>query len=179
MRKLFVSIMMSLDGFIEGPNKELDDFRDDDELFSYFHSVLDSIDLMIYGRRSYELMLAYWPKDKSSFADKMNNKPKMVFSRTLEKAEWNNTTLVKDDVEGTIKKLKAEPGKDLVLFAGAEMVSTLRKLNLIDEYRIIVYPLVLGSGTPLFKDLKETLQLEHINTRTFAGGQVLLSYKTR
>ncbi len=179
MRKLFVSIMMSLDGFIEGPKQELDDFTDNDELFSYFHDVLDSIDLMIYGRKSYELMLSYWPKDKSPFADKMNNKPKLVFSRTLEKAAWNNTTLVKDDVEGTIKRLKSQPGKDLVLFAGAEMLSSLRKLNLIDEYRIIVYPLVLGSGTPLFKDLKATLQLEHINTRTFAGGQVLLSYKPR
>ncbi|SIO47807.1 dihydrofolate reductase family protein [Chitinophaga niabensis] len=179
MRKLFVSIMMSLDGFIEGPNQELDEFTDDDELFNYFHSVLDSIDLMIYGRKSYELMLSYWPKDKSTFADKMNSKPKMVFSHTLEKAEWNNTTVVKDDIEGTIKTLKAQPGKDLVLFAGAEMLSSLRKLNLIDEYRIIVYPIVLGSGTPLFKDITATLKLKHIGTKTFAGGAVLLSYKTR
>lgn len=176
MRKLFVSMMVSMDGFIEGPNKELEQFTDDEELLSYFEDILDNVDLLIYGRKSYELMIEYWPEAEGPFAEKMNKKPKLVFSNTLEKAQWN-TTLVKGNVKETITQLKGGPGKDIVLFAGADMLSTLRKLDLIDEYRFIIYPVVLGSGTPLFKDMNTALPLQLMSTKAFGGGAVLLSYK--
>ena len=106
----------------------------------------------------------------------MNKKPKLVFSNTLEKAEWN-TTQGNGNVKDTITKLKEEPGKDIVLFERAEMLSTLRNMDMIDEYRFIIYPVVLVSGTPLFKDMTAALPLQLMNTKAFGGGAVLLSYK--
>jgi dihydrofolate reductase len=106
----------------------------------------------------------------------MNNKPKIVFSKTLQSVGWN-TKLISDDISAKLSKLKEEPGKDLVLYAGADILATFRKLDLVDEYRLAVYPIVIGDGTPLFRNLKNPIQLNLLGTRTFKSGVVLLTYK--
>ena len=176
MRKVILSMMVSTDNFIEGTNKELDSFQDDDEVLKYFEDLLDSVDAIMYGRRSYELMLDYWPKATGTIADKMNKKSKIVFSKTLASVSWN-TRVIKDNIAEEITAMKQELGKDLVLYAGAEILSTFRKLNLVDEYRLVVYPVVLGNGTPLFKDVTNTIRLKLLNTRKFNSGVVLLTYQ--
>jgi dihydrofolate reductase len=185
-RRLFVSMLVSLDGYIEGPERELDWFLDGDPQFEqYCDEMLDSVGLALYGRRAYELMLSYWPNAEQNprspadlaFARKMNALPKVVVSRTLEHAAWNNTRIVKDGVAESIGELKRAPGKPIVAWAGAGLVSTLAQHDLIDEYRLIVHPVVLGRGTPLFKgfDSRHTLQL----TRTTQLGRnlVVLCYE--
>jgi len=176
MRKVILSMMVSTDNFIEGTNKELDSFQDDDEVLKYFEDLLDSVDAIMYGRRSYELMLDYWPKATGTIADKMNKKSKIVFSKTLASVSWN-TRVIKDNIAEEITAMKQELGKDLVLYAGAEILSTFRKLNLVDEYRLVVYHVVLGNGTPLFKDVTNTIRLKLLNTRKFNSGVVLLTYQ--
>lgn len=176
MRKVLVSMMVSMDNFIEGPNKELDSFKDDDAVLKYFEDLLDSVETIMYGRRSYQLMLDYWPKATGKIAEKMNNKPKIVFSKTLSSVSWN-TRLIKDNIAEEIAMMKREPGKDLVLYAGADILSAFIKLNLVDEYRLVVYPIVLGKGTPLFKDVMHTMQLKLLGTKEFNSGVVLLTYK--
>jgi len=177
VKKLILHMLVSLDGFIEGPSRELDWHVVDDEMFEYFHSVLDSVDAMLYGRVSCQLMVDYWPNATGEFANKMNRMPKIVFSRTLEKVEWNNTRLIKDNIAEEISKMKQQPGKDLVLFAGADIAETLRQLGLIDEYRLLVNPVILGSGKPLFQNITDRIKLKLLKTQTFNCGNVLLCYK--
>src|SRR5687767_1960909 len=147
-RRLYVSMIVSLDGFIEGPDHELDWFQDGDAQFErYCDEMIDSVGLALYGRRSYELMLSYWPNAEKNprspadhaFARKMNALPKIVLSRTLQQAAWANTRIVSDRVAETITELKRQPGKPIVAWAGAGLVSTLRRLDLVDEYRLIVH----------------------------------------
>jgi dihydrofolate reductase len=176
MRKILVSMMVSADGFIEDSNKELSAFKDDEEVLKYFEDLLDSVDIIMFGRRAYELMLDYWPKATGPIAEKMNKKSKIVFSRTLSQVSWN-TKLIKNNIAEEIMKLRNEPGKDIVLYAGAEILSTFRKLGLVEEYRLAVYPVVLGKGTPLFKDVEHTMSLKLINTKKFKSGVVLLTYQ--
>jgi dihydrofolate reductase len=185
MRKLFLSMLVSLDGFIEGPNRELDWFEEDADFQDYCTHMLRSIDLMLFGRVAYELMLSYWPAaganpqntpQQAEWAHHMNSLPKIVFSRTLQKAEWNNTRIVRDDIANEICTLKQQPGKDIALFAGAQIASTFVDLDLIDEYRLILHPLLLGGGTPLFKGARERKKLKLLNTRTFSSGVVVLYY---
>jgi len=126
---------------------------------------------------SCQLMVDYWPNATGEFANKMNRMPKIVFSRTLEKVEWNNTRLIKDNIAEEISKMKQQPGKDLVLFAGADIAETLRQLGLIDEYRLLVNPVILGSGKPLFQNITDRIKLKLLKTQTFNCGNVLLCYK--
>ncbi len=167
--------MVSIDGFIEGPNKELDYFTDDDRLMDYFDDIIDEVELFIYGRKSYELMIQYWPKAEGRFAEKMNKKRKLIFSRSLKQVTWNSE-LISGDTSGIINELKNKPGKDLVLFAGADILSTFIKLNLVDEFRLITYPVVLGKGTPLFKDVSGPFLLKKLRTENFDNGCVLNVY---
>jgi dihydrofolate reductase len=127
-------------------------------------------------------MASYWPTpaaqaDDPMVAEKMNTMPKIVFSRTLDKVEWNNTRLVKGDAVKEISELKQQPGRDLLIFGSADLASNLTNLGLIDEYRIMVNPVVLGKGNPLFKDIKEKLNLRLLRTKTFSNGNVLLYYE--
>ncbi|WP_316819165.1 dihydrofolate reductase family protein [Pedobacter nyackensis] len=175
MRKLIVSMMVSVDGFIEGPNKELDYFTDDEQLMDYFENIIDDVELFIYGRKSYELMIQYWPTATGRFAEKMNRKKKLVFSRTLKTAVWN-AELIAGDLTKIINELKNKPGKDLVLFAGADILSAFVELNLVDEFRLVTYPVVLGNGTPLFKNVNQPLFLTPIKTINFNNGCTLNCY---
>lgn len=182
MRKIIVSNLISLDGFISGPNGEIDWFSWDKEVEDYGKVQLNSMDTILFGRVTYELMASYWPTataatDDQMIIDAMNNLPKIVFSKTLDKVEWKNSRLVDENIAEEIMKLKAQPGKDIVIFGSGSIVSALSRAGLIDEYRIFVNPVVLGSGKPLFKDIQNRLTLKHISTKTFGNGLVLLCYR--
>lgn len=187
-RRLYVSMIVSLDGFIEGPEHELDWFLNGDAAFErYSDEMVDSVGLALFGRRSYELMLSYWPnaeKNSSSTADrefarKMNALPKIVLSRTLQRAEWNNTTILRDRVGETLAELKRTPGKPIVAWAGAGLVATLAELDLVDEYRLIVHPVLLGRGTPLFQGVTARRQLQLVRTTQLGGKLVVLCYEPK
>jgi dihydrofolate reductase len=137
---------------------------------------------LLFGRITYELMTRYWPtplamKNDPVVADRMNNLPKVVFSRTLEKALWKNTKLVKGDIAAEVRKMKNEPGPGMAILGSGSIVSQLAEEGLIDEFQIVVNPLVLGKGRTLFAGVKEKLNLKLTNTRTFGNGNVLLCYE--
>ena len=184
MRKLIVMMSVSLDGFMEGPDRELDWHMVDDELHRHFNEQLSAMGAFLDGRVTYELMAEFWPaadEDPSStppvveFARIWRDMPKMVFSRTLERADWN-TTVVREVVASDIRELKAQPGGDLVL-GGANLAATFMRLDLIDEYRIYVHPIVIGRGNPFFQPSDAKVSLRLVETRTFGNGVVLLRYQ--
>lgn len=169
--------MVTLDGFMAGPNEDLDWHVWDEEMEKYAHDLLDSVDTLIFGRVTYQLMADYWPSATDSIAPKMNQIPKLVFSRTLEKVEWQNSRLAKNDVSEEISKLKQQPGKDLVIFGSASLASSFINLGLVDEYQMIVNPVILASGKPLFKNIRGKLSLKLFETKPFRCGNVILYYQ--
>jgi len=182
MRKVFVFNLVTLDGYFEGPRREIDWHNVDAEFNEYAIGMLNSVDTLLFGRVTYELMAGYWPtpdamKNDPIVAGKMNSLPKIVFSRTLDKVAWNNSRLVKSNVEEEIQKMKKQPGKDIVILGSGSIVSELAPLGLIDEYRLMVNPVVLGAGKPLFKGIKDRLNLKLIKAKTFKSGNVLLYYE--
>lgn len=181
MRKIIFQMMITVDGFFEGPNKELDWHVVDEEFINYAIDLLNSVDTILFGRVTYQMMAAYWPTpaaiaDDPIVAERMNNLPKIVFSPTLEKVEWQNSRLVTGNIAEIVAKLKQQPGKDMVIFGSSDLAVAFTKLGLIDEYRIIVNPVVLGSGKTLFKGFNDRLKLKLIETKTFSSGTVLLRY---
>jgi dihydrofolate reductase len=178
--------MVTLDGFFEGPNKELDWHIVDEEFNQYANDLLSNVDALLFGRVTYQLMADYWPaaatnpstsKSDLEISDKMNNLPKIVFSKTLKEVKWNNSRLVKDNIAEEISKMKQESGKDMVIFGSGSIVTTLMQLGLIDEYRIIVNPVVLGSGKPLFKGINDKQNLKLLKTKVLGSGIVILYYQ--
>ena len=127
-------------------------------------------------------MKSYWPtpeamKNDPVVAEKMNSLPKVVFSRTLDKADWNNTTLVKGDLATHVRKMKEEPGEDMVIMGSGSIVSQLTQKGLIDEYQVVVVPVVLGDGKTMFDGVKEKVPLELKKTRSFDNGRVFMRYE--
>lgn len=182
MRKLIVYNWLSLDGFIDGPNHEIDWFSFDDEIVKSNKAFFDTIDTMFFGKTTYELMVSFWPTEKSKDDDPeviemMNTTKKVVFSTTLDKVEWNNTSLIKENVEETVKKMKQSEGKDIVILGSGKLVSSFTKLRLIDEFKFIVSPVVLGKGTPEFTGINERVKLNLINSKSFPSGGVMLTYE--
>jgi dihydrofolate reductase len=182
MRKVIVAMQVTLDGYFEGPNREIDWHNVDTEFNEYAIDMLNSVDTLLFGRVTYELMASYWPtpdaiKNDPIVAEKMNTLPKIVFSKTLNKVEWNNTRLVKDVISKEIEKMKQGPGKDMAILGSGSIMSEFAQRGLIDEYRIMVNPSVLGDGKPLFKGIKDRLNLKLTKTRTFGNGNVLLYYQ--
>jgi dihydrofolate reductase len=178
MRRLFVSNLMSLDGFFEGPNKDLSWFVVDDEFLAYAAEMLRSVDTILFGRTTYEMMAAYWPSaPKDEVAEKMNGLPKIVFSSTLAKADWNNTRLVKSDAAGEVANFKQEPGKDMVILGSGMLASDLLQREMIDEYRVILNPVFIGSGTPLFRGINHAIKLKLRQTKLLRSGVVILYYQ--
>jgi len=180
MRKVIVSNLMSLDGFFESPDQKLDWCVVDEEFFEYAKDMLRGADTLLFGRKTYQHMAKYWPTAPADeIENQMNNLPKLVFSRTLQSAEWKNSTLVKSDAAEEISKLKQLPGKDMVILGSASLLaSLLRQRGLIDEYRVILNPVFLGSGKPLFQDVKERLRLKLSRTKLFGSGVVVLYYQS-
>jgi dihydrofolate reductase len=178
MRKVIMWNMVTLDGFFEGPNKgQIDWFLFDDELEKYIIDSQMSADMLLFGRVTYEGMAAYWPSAEGQIADFMNSVPKVVFSRTLERADWNNTRLVKENVPEEVSQLKQQPDGDIFVFGSADFASTLMQHGLVDEYRFGINPVVLGGGTPFFKGSPHRLNLKLLEARTLKSGLVLLHYK--
>ena len=183
MRKIILLMSVSVDGFFEGPDGSLDWQLVDDELHQHFNDELGAMGAFLDGRVTYQLMAGFWPTadaDPSStgpvaeFARIWREMPKIVFSRTLERAEWN-TTVVREVVAEEMLALKAQPGGDLVL-GGANLAATFIRLGLVDEYRLYIHPVVIGRGHPLFQAPDLRLDLTLAQTRTFGNGVVLLRY---
>ncbi|WP_328889541.1 dihydrofolate reductase family protein [Streptomyces sp. NBC_00316] len=183
MRKIILMMSVSLDGFIEGPGRTIDWHRVDDELHQHFNDELRAMGGFLSGRVTHELMAGFWPTADADpshagpvaeFAGIWRDMPKLVFSRTLERADWN-TTVVRDVVPGEIMALKAQPGGDLSL-GGAELAVAFRKHDLIDEYRVYVHPVLIGRGKPLFLPADAKSDLRLAGTRSFGNGVVLLRY---
>jgi dihydrofolate reductase len=185
MRKLFLQINMSLDGFIEDPSGEIDWHFADDEFEEFINETLRSIGAMVFGRVAYEKLAQYWPTAASNpeaserhieAARLMNELPKYVVSHHLERTEWENSHIVSGDVAAEIGELKRQPGKDIALFAGAGVGTSFARLGLIDEYRIILNPVLLEAGTPLFNGGYEKTNLRLRETRPFGSGALVLTY---
>jgi len=184
MGKIVFMMSVSLDGFMAGPGGELDWHLVDEELHTHFNQLLAGMGAFLDGRVTYELMAGFWPTadtDPAStpamveFARIWRDMPKLVFSKTLERADWN-TTVVRDVVPDEIVKLKAEPGGDLAL-GGAQLAATFLRHDLVDEFRLYVHPVVLGEGRPMFQAPDVRIHLRLVETRTFGSGVVLLRYQ--
>lgn len=182
MRKVIYLMNVSLDGFIEGPNRELDWTSVDEELHGFFNDQQRDIDTLLYGRRLYEVM-TYWEtadadpslsEVEREFARIWKNSAKIVFLKTLEHVR-GNARLARSDIAEEITKLRQQPGKDLGV-GGPSLASTVMQLGLIDEHRLVVHPVVLGSGTPFFPALGHKINLRLAETRTFGSGAVYLRY---
>jgi dihydrofolate reductase len=184
MVKLIYWMSASLDGFIEGPDRDIDWTAPDEELHAFFNDQAREIGTFLYGRRLYELMAGFWPTadaDPSApqhiaeFARIWRDTPKIVFSKTLQSVEWNST-LVRDDVVEEVIKLKQDRGEDMAV-GGPTTASGLVKHGLVDEYRLFVFPVVLGRGTPYFPALDQPINLQLVETRSFGMGVVYLRYQ--
>jgi dihydrofolate reductase len=184
MRKVIWMMSVSLDGFMEGPDREIDWHLVDDELHRHFNEQLGAMGAFLDGRVTYELMAQYWPTadtDPSStepvveFARIWRDMPKIVYSRTLQRADWT-TTIVREVVAEEVMELKAQPGGDMVL-GGADLAATFMRHGLIDEYRVYVHPIVIGRSKPMFGPSDATIALRLAETRMFGNGVVLLRYE--
>ena len=184
MRTVVYGMMVTIDGFIEGPNHQLDWPIIDDELHEYVNEQQRSKDTYVLGRRLYEMMEAFWPtadQDPSAppyiveFARIWRDTPKVVFSKTLDQV-GPNARLVRDDVVDEVARLKQQPGKDIDV-GGASIAASLMQQDLIDEYRLFIHPVVLGGGTPMFPALSDQRLLRLIDMRTFRSGVVFLRYQ--
>jgi dihydrofolate reductase len=175
--RLIMWNLVTLEGFFEGPKKwDLDwhEYVWGDELEQFSLEQEKTADALLFGRVTYEGMAAYWSTAKGATADFMNSVPKVVFSRTLAKADWNNTRLVRDNAESEVAKLKKTSKQNLYVFGSAELSATLMQHDLFDEYRLCVVPVVLGAGTPLFKSDGERKRMKLRETRALKSGGVIL-----
>ncbi len=185
MRKVVVSEFVSLDGVVEDPGGSEKSKHGgwtrpywNDEVGKFKLDEIFATGALLLGRVTYQGFAAAWPsvKDEQGFADRMNNLPKHVVSTTLEKFDWNNSTRIKGNIPEEVSRLKQQPGQDILIFGSGELVRELMQHDLIDEYRLLVYPVVLGSGKRLFGDeSKKTLKL--VETKPFSSGVVLLRYQ--
>ncbi len=188
MRRVIVSNVMSLDGFVSGPNGELDwfvyaGFVKGTEFGEYARTVISSVDAILLGRLTYEEFSSYWPTAKNDdpvITERINNLPKFVFSRSLKQVPWGGwgtARLVKEDAAVAVTKMRQEQGRNMVIYGSATLVSALMKAGLIDEYQLVVYPVVLGKGRPEFKNLTQRYPLSLTDVKQFKSGAVKLVYQ--
>ncbi len=184
MRKIILWMGESLDGFFEGPSREIDWHTVDEEFHRHANEELAKMGMFLHGRVVYELMAAYWPTADQNpeatpvvreFARIWREMPKVVFSRTLRHAEWN-TTIAREVVPEEIRKLQALPGGDMVV-GGADLAASFLRHDLIDEFRIYVHPVVIGRGKPLFQPSDRRINLRLVESRPFGNGVVMLRYE--
>jgi dihydrofolate reductase len=179
VRKVVVSEFVSLDGVMEDPRWTFRFMSEERENFKF--DELSASDALLLGRVTYEGFAVAWPRmteQAGECADMMNGYPKHVVSTTLEEPlEWNNSTLIKGDVAEEVTKLKQQPGKDILIFGSGDLVNTLMQYDLIDEYRLMIFPVVVGSGKRLFEDESDTKVLRLADTKTLGSGVVVLSYR--
>lgn len=182
MRKLYLFMMISADGFFEGENHDLSWHNVDPEFNRFAIKQLEDTGAIVFGRRTYDLMASYWPTEKVKKQDPevfgyMNSLPKYVCSSSLKRADWANTKIISQDFGSTIRQLKQEKGKSIAVFGSSSLSLLLMKHGLIDEFRIMVNPVFIGRGTPLFEGLEERLRMKLLRTSRFRSGNVLLRYQ--
>lgn len=180
MRKIIAAINMTLDGFCDHTAMIADE-----DLHQHFNDLLSNADTLLYGRITYQLMESYWPgvvknptgiKPTDEFAVLIDNISKIVYSRTLQYVDWKNSTLKNEISKDDIVELKKKPGKN-ILVGSPSLIVALMNLDLIDEYQPVIHPVVIGSGLPLFKTVKNKLTLKLLNTKTFGSGAVAHYYE--
>jgi dihydrofolate reductase len=189
MRKLKLHVDISVDGCIAGPNNEMDwiDFTWNEKLMEYEYRLHEPVDTILLGRKMTNEFVSYWsnvtnkPDDPwNTFAKKMIETPKIVFTKTLRKSEWPNTEIATGDLKEEITKLKSkEGGGDIIVYGGASFDSSLIKENLIDEYYLFINPVAIGNGKTIFKDMKDIRKLSLIESIPFDSGTVLLHYEVK
>ena len=174
MKKLKLQVQMSVDGFVGRTNGELDwmQWDWDDKLKNYGTELTDSVDTILLGRKMTDGFVSYWSSvkpdsDEYEFAKKMLEKPKVVFTKTLDKTIWENTKLAKGNLAEEVNQLKAQKGKDIIVYGGAGFVSSLIKENLIDEYHLFINPTAIGKGMTIFGDVNSKLNLELVRSKQF------------
>lgn len=181
MRKLVVWEWVTLDGIFDADTmgQWFDPYHSDDR-GEYIKEVILASDALLLGQATYEMFAAYWPTQKNNemgIADKLNSMSKYVVSSTLKEALWSNSTIIKENVVEEITKLKREPGQDILISGSATLVQSLMETDLIDEYKFLVHPIIMGSGKHFFKDGMNTTGLKLVKTKTFSLGVVLLCYQ--
>ncbi len=190
MRKIITTTWVTLDGFIAGPNGAMDWIGEiyDEAMGKYEDDLVSAADTLLLGRVTYQSFAGSWPhvpdsptasEGEKDYARKVNAMHKIVFSRTLPTVEWNNSRLVKEVIPEDIEQLKHEPGRDILIYGSASLVRSLTDFSLIDEYQFLVHPVILGSGKPLFQDLKDQVKLKLVNIKTHPSGVVVLTYQPR
>ncbi|HYG50332.1 MAG TPA: dihydrofolate reductase family protein [Flavobacteriales bacterium] len=185
MRQLISFMHISLDGFVAGPNREMDWIKVDEEIFDHVGKRVSEGDTALYGRVTYQMMESYWPAAGSKPAATRhdiehskwyNNVHKVVLSKTMKDAGLTNTTIISDNISKRINEIKQQSGKEILLFGSPTATHTLIQLGLIDGYWLFVNPIVLGKGIPLFVDIKNKIKLNLLTTRQFTCGVTELNY---
>jgi dihydrofolate reductase len=174
-------MMVSLDGYIEDSEKNIEWHRWNTEMDQYMGDFFKTVDTIIMGRKTYELMVSYWPDittEDPVITDNMNNLPKLIFSKTMTTTSWNNCRLMHEINIDEFNALKMQPGKDMVIFGGANLASAFTKKGLIDEFRLLVNPVILGGGTHLFNIKDQKFELFLMESKAFNCGNVLLHYQS-
>jgi dihydrofolate reductase len=182
MRKLKLQVQMSVDGYIAGPNGEMDFLvRDwDNELKKYVTEITEPVDCIVLGRKLAQGFIPHWASNpKEEGADKFNSANKVVFTKTLDRSEWANTVLAKGDLVDEITKLKKQNGKDIIAYGGATFVSALVKQGLIDEFHLFINPTAIGNGMTIFKELGGKQNLTFVKSISFDCGIVVLHYQPK
>jgi dihydrofolate reductase len=178
LRKLILWNMVSLDGYFEGPEPgQLDWFRFDAELEKFILEPERTAGILLFGRKTYEMLAAYWPTSEEPIAGFMNRVQKVVFSHTLKSADWNNTRIVRENIPEFINQLKQQPGGDIFVFGSADLTATLMRQGLVDEYQFGINPVILGEGVPFIKHGAPKQDLKLVYSRIFSSGLVVLYYK--
>jgi dihydrofolate reductase len=186
MRKVKLQMQMTINGYVAGPNGENHwmTWNPDDEFIEFLNSLLDTSDTLLLGRKTAEGIIKFWEDTAKEnpihpFAKKIATLPKIVFTKTLEKSTWNNTSLAKGNLVEDITNLKKQNGKDILIFGGASFVSSLIKEGLIDEYHLIVNPTAMGKGMTIFNSLDSLQKFTPITAKLYSGGKTVLSYKAK
>jgi len=184
MRKLSVFNFITLNGFYKGRNEDISWHKHGEEESAFAAEGSKSGSVLLFGRVTYQMMESYWPtpmakQNSPAVAEGMNESEKIVFSRTLKNANWDNTKIVRDNPAEVVKKMKKENGSDMTVLGSGTIVTQLAENNLIDTYMLMVDPVVLGEGTPLFHGIKHQPDLKLIDTRKFKSGVVLLTYNPK
>jgi dihydrofolate reductase len=182
MRNVLLFMMVSVDGYFEDAEGSIDWHNTDEDFNEFSSEQLDAVETLLFGRVTYELMASYWPTEAAIADDpgvdgRMNAKPKIVFSNSLESVDWEHTTLVHGDAAEELRKLKQEPGGDMIIFGSSTLAASLTAAGLIDEYRIIVAPIALGAGRPVLGGITTQVPLELVSAKPFRSGNVLLTYR--
>jgi dihydrofolate reductase len=178
MRRVVLQMSVSVDGFVAGPQGGLGgSLPEGDDLIAWKLEQLYETGTHIMGRVTYEQMAAHWPSATDEYAAPMNELPKVAFSKTLERADWNDSRVARGDTADEIARLKQQPGKDIMAHGGAAFIQSLSNLGLIDEYRLVIEPVALGNGLPMFKDLAAPLRLNLVEAKTFSTGTAAHVYR--